>query len=85
MAAGKPVVTTSCGGAAEAIIDNFSGFIVSPADSAALAKKIALLAACEELRKQMGSAARARAEAFFGIEKNVERTVRVYEEVLRGR
>jgi glycosyltransferase involved in cell wall biosynthesis len=85
MATGKPVVATSCGGAAEAIIDNSSGFIVSPADSAALAERIALLAAREELRNQMGRAARTRAETFFGIEENVERTVRVYEEVLRGR
>jgi glycosyltransferase involved in cell wall biosynthesis len=84
MAVGKPVVATSCGGAAEAIIHNSSGFIVPPEDSAALAEKIALLATREELRNQMGRAARIRAETFFGIEKNVERTVRVYEEVLRS-
>jgi glycosyltransferase involved in cell wall biosynthesis len=85
MAVGKPVVATSCGGAAEAIIHNSSGFIVPPEDSAALADKIALLATREELRNQMGRAARIRAETFFGIEKNVERTVLVYEEVLRSR
>jgi glycosyltransferase involved in cell wall biosynthesis len=85
MATGKPVVATSCGGAAEAIIDNSSGFIVPPEDSAALAEKIALLATREELRNQMGRAARIRAETLFGIEKNIELTVRVYEEVLRSR
>jgi glycosyltransferase involved in cell wall biosynthesis len=85
MATGKPVVATSCGGSGEAIIDNSSGFIVPPKDSAALAEKIALLATRKELRNQMGRAARIRAEAFFGIEKNVERTVRIYEEVLRSR
>jgi len=50
-----------------------------------LAEKIALLATREELRNQMGRAARIRAESFFGIEKNIELTVRVYEEVLRSR
>ena len=84
MASGKPVVATSCGGAAEAVIDNSSGFIVPPKDSAALAEKIALLATCNELRDQMGRTARIRAETFFGIEKNVEQTVQVYEEVLRS-
>jgi glycosyltransferase involved in cell wall biosynthesis len=85
MATGKPVVATSCGGAAEAIADKFSGFIVPPGDSAALAEKIALLATREEIRNQMGRAARIRAESFFGVEENVKRTVRVYEEVLRSR
>ena len=85
MATGKPVVATSCGGAAEAIIDYSSGFIVPPEDSAALAEKIALLATREDLRNQMGKSARSRAEVFFGIEKNLERTIKVYEEVLRSR
>ncbi|RPJ05335.1 MAG: glycosyltransferase family 1 protein, partial [Deltaproteobacteria bacterium] len=85
MAMGKPVIATTCGGSVEAFEENSSGFSVPPEDSAALAEKIALLSSHQELRSQIGRAARNRVEACFGIEKNVERTVHVYAEVLRGR
>ena len=51
----------------------------------ALAGKLRVLMEDEGLRARMGRAGRPRVEAFFGVEKNVERTVRVYEEVLRSR
>jgi glycosyltransferase involved in cell wall biosynthesis len=85
MASGKPVIATACGGAAEALVDGHSGFIVPSEDSGALAEKIALLATHSELRNGMGQAARNRAEALFGIETNVERTMEIYQELLRCR
>ncbi len=85
MAMGKPVIATTGGGSTEAFEENSSGFAVPPENIAALVEKLALLAAHEDLRKRMGQAARIRAEVFFGIERNIERTVRLYEEVLRCR
>ena len=85
MALGRPVIATTCGGSSEAFEEGSSGFMVPPADSVALAEKLALLAARKDLRHRIGRAARRRVEASFGIDQNIERTVQVYEEVLHGR
>ena len=85
MACGKPVVVTDAGGTREAVVNGTHGFVVPARDPMALAGKLRVLMEDEGLRARMGRAARLRAEAFFGIEKNVERTVRIYEEVLRSR
>ena len=82
MAMGKPIVATDVGGAREAIEDGVSGFIVPPADSAALAERIYTLATDEKLRDKFGAAARKRVEELFTIEKNVEKTERIYAELL---
>jgi glycosyltransferase involved in cell wall biosynthesis len=82
MAAGRPVVATDVGGAREAIEEGVSGFIVPPADPAALAEKILLLALDGSLRKKFGAAARKRVEERFTIEENVGKTEQVYAELL---
>ena len=85
MAMGKPVVATDVGGTKEAIEDGASGFIVPPADSAALAERIFTLATDEKLRQKFGAAARKKVEEFFTIEKNVEKTEWIYAELLGGK
>ena len=84
MAMGKPVVATDVGGAKEAIENGLSGFVVPSADSAALAERIIALATDEKLRQKFGAEARKRVEELFTIEKNVEKTERIYEQLLGG-
>lgn len=85
MAASRPVVATDVGGTKEAIEDGVSGFIVPPSDSAALAGRILTLATDEKLRQKFGAEARKRVEDLFTIEKNIEKTVKMYEELLGGK
>jgi glycosyltransferase involved in cell wall biosynthesis len=65
MACGKPVVATAFGGFPEVVEDGVTGFLVPPQNPQALAAKLALLLADEELRRRMGEAGRARMQALF--------------------
>jgi len=82
MGAGKPVVITDVGGCPEAVEDGISGFTVKAKNSTALADRIIRLARKPEMRKEIGEAARTRAEAMFSIEQNVRATERVYKDLL---
>jgi polysaccharide biosynthesis protein PelF len=85
MACGKPVIVTDVGGAGEAVVNGHNGFVVPAQAPGELAEKLRFLLKDAGLRSAMGRAGRIRAENLFGIEKAVEQTVRVYEEVLRNR
>jgi glycosyltransferase involved in cell wall biosynthesis len=85
MACGKPVIVTDVGGAGEAVVNGHNGFVVPAQAPGELTEKLCLLLKDAGLRSAMGRAGRIRAENWFGIEKAVEQTVRVYEEVLRNR
>ena len=67
MAAGVPVVASAVGGVAELVVDGVTGFIVPPGDPDALSDALARLLADSRLRRQMGAAGRARAEALFDL------------------
>ncbi|MBW1908176.1 MAG: glycosyltransferase family 4 protein [Deltaproteobacteria bacterium] len=82
MGAGKPVVITDVGGCPEAVEDGISGFTVKAKNSTALADRIIRLARKPEMRKEIGEAARTRAEAMFSIEQNIRATERVYKDLL---
>jgi glycosyltransferase involved in cell wall biosynthesis len=84
MACGKPVVVTDAGGTREAVVNGQHGFVVPARDPMALAGKLRVLMEDEGLRIRMGRAGRIRAEECFGVEKNLEQTMRVYAEVLRS-
>ncbi len=69
-AAGVPQVAGASGGAAEAVVDGETGFLVRrPTDAGEAAGAIARLLADQELRTQMGAASRHRAEASFDYDK----------------
>ena len=57
-AAGVPVVATAVGGTPEAVIDGETGYLVPPADQAALADRLSAVLADEPTRRRMGEAAR---------------------------
>lgn len=60
LGAGRPVVSTSLGGALE-IVDESCGLLVKPGDPESLAEALGRLIACPALRLQLGSAGPARA------------------------
>jgi glycosyltransferase involved in cell wall biosynthesis len=82
MAAGRPVVATDVGGTKEAVKDGVTGFIVPLGEPKTMAEKIYVLAADESLRQKFGNEARKRVEDLFTIEGNVQKTERLYEDLL---
>jgi glycosyltransferase involved in cell wall biosynthesis len=84
MASGRPVVVTRGGGAPEAVEEGMSGFVVGPGDPASLADRLLRLATDDEMRREMGAAARQRAETFFSLTENARKTQDVYQSLLGG-
>jgi len=81
MCCGAAVVATDVGGIREQL-DQATGVIVPPRDSAALAQAIIRLLADGDLRSAMGAAARRKARAEFSVRKMIDRHVWLYEELL---
>ena len=82
MAAGLPVVATAVGCLPDLVVEGQTGWLVPPADSARLAERLAELLADPELRRRLGRAGRARAEAEFDERRVVEKLEGFYAEVL---
>ena len=83
MATGKPVVATHVGGVPEEVEDSVTGLLVPPRDPEALAKAITALLQDRERAKAMGRAGRARVEKHFSVERMVQETEALYEELVR--
>jgi len=71
MAAGLPVVSTNIGGIPEMVIQNETGFLVQPGDTAAMADVIEKVINDRSLATRLGQAGYERAQELFSIEKNV--------------
>ncbi len=82
MAAGLPVVATAVGGTPEAVVDGVTGLLVCPSDPAALAEAILHLLDNPDLRQQMGQAGRKRVLQHFSVERMVEQTQNLYDQLL---
>jgi colanic acid/amylovoran biosynthesis glycosyltransferase len=82
MACGLPVVSTNCGGMAEAITDGVEGFLVPVRDPAAMADRLERLASDVGLQRRMGEAARARVIKEFSLTAQGERYVDIYRGLL---
>lgn len=82
MAAGLPIVATAAGGTPELVVEGETGFIAAPADVEALAGRAELLLDDAGLRARMGEAGARRVREAFPLERMVEATERIYEEVL---
>jgi glycosyltransferase involved in cell wall biosynthesis len=81
MCCGAAVVATDVGGIREQL-DEDTGIIVPPRDSAALARAICTLLGDAGRRHQIGQAARRKARAQFNVDQMIDRHVRLYEELL---
>jgi len=71
MALAIPSVVTTAGGCKELVVDDQTGFIVSPGNAEELADKISTLYTDREKAKAMGKNARRRVETFFTLENSV--------------
>lgn len=76
-AAKKPVVATRVGGIPEAVVDGETGFLVEPADPAALSDCVARLIEQPELRMRFGEAGYARVKRDFS-----DKPLREFEKLL---
>jgi glycosyltransferase involved in cell wall biosynthesis len=81
MCCGAAVVATDVGGIREQL-DEDTGIIVPPRDSAALARAVCTLLADSGRRRRLGQAARRKAHAQFSVRQMIDRHVRLYEEIL---
>ena len=84
MAASLPVVATSVGGNAEAVLDGVSGFIVPAEDPNALATAIVRLLSDPARARQMGEAGKKRVAEKFTTEAMMSQITSVYADLLRG-
>lgn len=79
MLAGKPVVATGVGGAAEAIVENETGFLIESDDDEALANRLIELLENETKAENFGSAARKIAVEKFSLDAQLNKTLELYE------
>lgn len=82
MRAGLPVIVSNTGGAAEAVLDGVTGYVVPQGDVSELKNRITKLVENPELRSQMGNAGRKRYEEEFTFTQMFDRTYRVYKELI---
>jgi len=82
MCVGKPIIMTDAGGCTE-LIDDKSGIVVPVKDSKAIGGAINLLAENDELRVQMGIAAKKRIERVYNIEDTIKETYDLYSSLMK--
>jgi N-acetyl-alpha-D-glucosaminyl L-malate synthase BshA len=82
MACGVPVVASAVGGLPEVIPDGEVGFLRPPGDVAALTEAAGRLLGDERLRREMGAAARRRAETHYRVDPAIDRYLAIYRRVL---
>jgi glycosyltransferase involved in cell wall biosynthesis len=70
MATGLPVISTGVGGIPEMVVENETGFLVSPGNVVALADAIEKVTNDRSLGQRLGQAGYERAQTLFSIEKN---------------
>ena len=84
MAAGKPVVATDVGGAAEAVIENETGFLVESDDVEKMAERLIELLENPGTAEKFGRKARQIVEEKFSLAAQTEKTKRLYRHLSNG-
>ena len=83
MACGVPVISTKLGtGTSWVNINGKTGFVVSPADSGALAQAIKKILENKNLAHEYSQNAKQRAEQQFFLDKMLRETEQVYKEAI---
>jgi glycosyltransferase involved in cell wall biosynthesis len=85
MAAGKPVVASKIAPLTEIIKEGETGLLVSHDDPRAIANAVAWLFTHPEQAQEMGKHGQERVYSHFSAEKMVEKTLLLYDDVLRDR
>lgn len=82
MATGIPVAGTAVGGTVDLVREEETGKLVPPGDASALADALLSILRDREAASRMGEAARRIVRADFAMERMVERTMGLYDELL---
>jgi len=85
MGAGLPVVATAVAGVPELVTDAETGWLVPPADPAALARALAAVLADREHAKSVGAAAKQWVRPRFGVDEYVAAVAALYDRLLMAR
>ena len=78
MAAGKPVVATNVGGAAEAIVNGETGYLIASDDDITMSKYLLSILSDEKNAKEMGAKGRQRIVETFSSELQLAKTLKLY-------
>jgi glycosyltransferase involved in cell wall biosynthesis len=84
MAAGLPVLATRVSAVPEVVVDGRTGLLSEPGEPADMARGMLDLAADPARRRDLGAAGRARVAVHFGLDRMVDETLAVYDD-LRAR
>lgn len=84
MACGTPVVASRVGGIPEVVVDGETGWLVEPADTAALGQALRHALADPGRARRMGEAGRRRVEAHFSWDRIAEHTLAVYRDAIES-
>lgn len=82
MAAGRPVVATNVGGAAEAIADGVTGYLVEPGDDGAMAGHVIELLKDNEKAEKMGKTGKIMVAGQFSTSAQLSKTLQLYDHCL---
>jgi glycosyltransferase involved in cell wall biosynthesis len=85
MAAGKAVAATAVDGIRGEVLPDETALLVAPGDSSALAAACCKLASDKALRDRLGQAGFDRVSASYSLEAMIDRTARLYNELLCAR
>lgn len=84
-ACGVPVIGSRIGGIPECIIENETGLLFDPENADDLRRKIEEILGDAALWKEFSKTAAEHVQSTFSVEKMVENTIAVYEQVLSGK
>lgn len=83
LASGTPSVSTELGtGTSFANLHGVTGFVVPPANPAALGRALQVLVANPELRRRLGALGRQRVAELFGLRRMLDTAEQIYHEVV---
>lgn len=85
LAAGVPAVGTNVGGVSELLTDGITGYVVPPRDLSTLTDRVIRVLDDREFRARCGMRGREYVQAHFSIFAMVDRTVKLYNTILRSR
>ena len=83
-AIGRPIITCDSVGCRDVVDDGVNGFLIEPQNTVQLADALKKLIDNPDLRRQMGKAARAKAEREYAIEKVVATHLKIYNQLIKS-
>ncbi|RBP03141.1 glycosyltransferase family 4 protein [Rossellomorea aquimaris] len=83
MACGLPIVASLNRGHRELVKEHHNGWVVSSTDVEGFTNKLKLLAASEDIRRQMGMTGRGMVESTFSVQQIINEKSRVYQSYMK--